>query len=196
MGAEFTVGTLEEMCDNVVPEKLCDTCIYRNNVEQLKPCIIYRDDCEYYKKERDMTKGEKIAELINIRDNFNYTLAPREVFDDAIKALEQEPNTWSLDDAREDFMQDVYNTLDFLPTNEEANRIIDSFDRVTSNIEQEPKMGHCKDCKHFEYDSVARVDGVPLIIAHEICNRWGDGCKTREDGYCFLFEPQEGSDKE
>ena len=40
---------------------------------------------------RGMTKEEKIAELINIRDNFNYTLAPREVFDDAIKALEQEP---------------------------------------------------------------------------------------------------------
>ena len=36
--------------------KLCDTCIYRNNVEQLKPCIIYRDNCEYYEKERgDMT---------------------------------------------------------------------------------------------------------------------------------------------
>lgn len=40
-----------------------------------------------------MTKEEKIAELINIRDNFNYTLAPREVFDDAIKALEQESKT-------------------------------------------------------------------------------------------------------
>lgn len=38
-----------------------------------------------------MTNEEKIAELINIRDNFNYSLAPREVFDDAIKALEQEP---------------------------------------------------------------------------------------------------------
>jgi hypothetical protein len=38
-----------------------------------------------------MTREEKIAELINIRDNFNYTLAPREVFDDAIKALEQAP---------------------------------------------------------------------------------------------------------
>ncbi len=46
----------------------------------------------------------------------------------------------------------------------------------------------CKDCKHFEYDSVANVDGIPLIVAHEICNRWGDGCKTKEDGYCFLFE--------
>lgn len=51
----------------------------------------------------------------------------------------QEPNTWSLDDAREDFMHDVYNELDFLPTNEEANRIIDSFDMVTKGIKQEPR---------------------------------------------------------
>lgn len=57
----------------------------------------------------------------------------------ACKALERELNTWSLDDAREDFMHDVYNALDFLPTNEEANRIIDIFDRVTSSIEQEHK---------------------------------------------------------
>lgn len=54
-----------------------------------------------------------------------------------------------------------------------------------------PKIGHCKNCKYFEYDSVAKVDGIPLIVAHEICSRWGDGCKTKEDGYCFLFEPQE-----
>ena len=60
---------------------------------------------------------------------------------------------------------------------------------------QEPKTGHCKDCKYFEYDSVAKVDGIPLIVAHEICNKWGNGCKTREDGYCFLFEPQESEDK-
>ena len=58
-------------------------------------------------------------------------------FQIAIKALEQEQNTWSLNDAREDFIHDVYNTLDFLPTNEEAYRIIDSFDRVTSSIKQE-----------------------------------------------------------
>lgn len=53
------------------------------------------------------------------------------------------------------------------------------------------KTGHCKDCKYFEYDSVAKVDGIPLIVAHEICSRWGNGCKTKEDGYCFLYEPQE-----
>ena len=64
------------------------------------------------------------------------------------------------------------------------------------SVEPERKTGHCKGCKYFEYDSVAKVDGVPLIVAHEICKRWGDGCKTREDGYCFLYEPRESEDKE
>lgn len=54
---------------------------------------------------------------------------------------------------------------------------------------EEQKIGHCKDCKYFEYDSVANVDGIPLIVAHEICSKWGGGCKTKEDGFCFLFEP-------
>ena len=58
------------------------------------------------------------------------------------------------------------------------------------------KMKRCKDCKYFEYDSVAKVDGIPLIVAHEICSRWGDGCKTSENGYCFLFEPKEEEGKE
>lgn len=62
-------------------------------------------------------------------------------------------------------------------------------------LRQVPKTGHCKDCKYFEYDSVANVDGIPLIVAHEICSRWGDGCKTKEDGYCFMFEPQESEVK-
>ena len=57
------------------------------------------------------------------------------------------------------------------------------------------EIKHCKDCKYFEYDSVAKVGGIPLIVAHEICSKWGDGCKTKEDGYCFLFEPRESEDK-
>ena len=66
-------------------------------------------------------------------------------------------------------------------------------DRLPS-VTPKQKMGHCKECKYFEYDSVAKVDGIPLIVAHEICSKWGDGCKTKEDGYCFLFEPQESED--
>lgn len=64
-------------------------------------------------------------------------------------------------------------------------------EKLPSVNPQEPKIGHCKDCKYFDYDSVAKVDGMPFIVAHEICSRWGDECKTKEDGYCFLFEPQE-----
>lgn len=55
-------------------------------------------------------------------------------------------------------------------------------------------LGHCKDCKYFEYDSVAKVDGIPSIVAHEICSKWGDGCKTKEDGYCFLFKSKESEE--
>ena len=44
----------------------------------------------------------------------------------------------------------------------------------------------CKDCKYFEYDVVAKVDGIPLIVGHEFCNKWGGGCVTSENGYCFL----------
>lgn len=56
------------------------------------------------------------------------------------------------------------------------------------------KMRRCKECKFFEYDYVAIVDGIPLIVGHEMCNKWGEGCKTKEDGYCFLFEPKESED--
>lgn len=69
-----------------------------------------------------------------------HTRPDEEDVEQAIKALEQQP--CDLGDAREDFMHDVYNTLDFLPTNNEANRIIDSFDRVTRGLEQQP----CDDC--------------------------------------------------
>ena len=34
---------------------------------------------------------------------------------------------------------------------------------------------HCKDCEYFE---------------NEICKRWGNGYKTKEDGSCFIFEPK------
>ena len=67
-----------------------------------------------------------------------------EVLEFTIKVLEQEPNIWSLDDARRDFIYDVYKTLTALPTNDEANQIIDSFDRRTSGIGIKQEL--CKDC--------------------------------------------------
>lgn len=52
------------------------------------------------------------------------------------------------------------------------------------------KTGRCKDCKHFVYDEFAIVNGIPIIVAHEICMRWSGGCRTKEDGYCHMFEPK------
>ena len=67
--------------------------------------------------------------------------------------------------------------------------------REMPTVTPQQKIGRCKGCKYFEYNSVAKVDGIPLIVAHEICSRWGEGCKTKEDGYCFLFEPKMQEDK-
>ena len=38
----------------------------------------------------------------------------------------------------------------------------------------------CKDCKYFEHGEIA-----------EICNRWGLGCVTDSNGWCFLAETTE-----
>lgn len=93
-------------------------------------------------REEAIEYNKNLREYMRITDNKSeckFLKENYEALDRAIKALEQEPKTWSLDDAREDFMSDVYNTLDFLPTNTESNIIIDSFDRVTSGIKQESR---------------------------------------------------------
>lgn len=141
-----------------------------------------------------MTKEEAIAD---IRDNIKPVVGGKSL-DMAIEALEQEPcedaisrtELLSKIDAERKYL------LNFKMDGAEhiivhhARRIIEDMPPVTP----QPKVGRCKDCKYFEYDSVAKVDGIPLIVAHEICKKWGDGCKTKEDGYCFLFE--EVKDKE
>ena len=46
----------------------------------------------------------------------------------------------------------------------------------------------CKDCRYFELNHTERINGIPLILAHQICTRWGNGCKTDENGFCFMGE--------
>ena len=80
------------------------------------------------------------AEVLNlVRLNAFHAKSQIKAIENMPSVTPQEPNTWSLDDTREDFMHDVYNILDFLPTNDEANQIIDSFDMVTKGIKQEPR---------------------------------------------------------
>lgn len=57
-------------------------------------------------------------------------------------------------------------------------------------------VGRCRDCEHFEPDHWEVVNYLPMIVAHEICTRWGGGCKTSEDGYCFLWEKKKGPTNE
>ena len=86
---------------------------------------------------------------------------------------------------------------------EEYQRIIDRFmafasaqpevmyypqvDGITPSVIVQPEIIRCKDCKHFEYDHPYIIQGIP-VLGHEVCNAWGDGCKTDENGYCFMAE--------
>ena len=116
----------------------------RKALEQ-KTCkyVVSRAEVKKIAKEMYLEVANMELDAKTISDCISCTASKcREVLERKLQAIPpvtpQEPNTWSLDDAREDFMHDVYNELDFLPTNEEANCIIDIFDRVTSSIEQEP----------------------------------------------------------
>ena len=49
----------------------------------------------------------------------------------------------------------------------------------------------CKHCKYYVEDVVNEViPGVPIIMEHTMCTKWGNGCKTDPDGYCFLAEKE------
>lgn len=66
----------------------------------------------------------------------------------------------------------------------------------TARLSMETDMDEiirCRDCKHFELDHWEKANGIPLIVAHEICMKWGDGCKTSPDGFCFMAEKKEES---
>ena len=54
------------------------------------------------------------------------------------------------------------------------------------SAQPEREIVRCADCKYFVLNSWENLGGVPIIVAHEICTKWGDGCKTSEDGYCFM----------
>ena len=62
---------------------------------------------------------------------------------------------------------------------------------ILEEIKEIIPVVRCKDCKHFTLNFVENVDGVPLIVAHEICRFWGDGCKTSQEGFCSFGERKE-----
>lgn len=49
----------------------------------------------------------------------------------------------------------------------------------------------CGECKYFELNPITVIDGIPLILAHEICHFWGKGCKTSQNSFCSYGERKE-----
>lgn len=136
-----------------------------------------------------MTKEEAKTRLIAMKAKFEMLLSMRgiemsDVFDVAIEALSAEPceDAVSRQELKAQMIKYGFHAPDMT-----VSEFVEDLPPATPK----QKMGHCKECKYFECDSVANVDGIQLIVAHEICSKWGGGCKTKEDGYCFLFEPQE-----
>jgi hypothetical protein len=178
MGKEIIITSLEEMCDlmcdNKIPEEpyICDTCKNKENGWDTEPCDGCCKNHSGYEPCDDVAK-DCYEELCRYFGDAKDILKNREDFKAWLDRIK-----WHIHKAEE-----------LSAENDDLRDQLAMRDRFQK---QEP-TGHCKDCKYFEYDSVAKVDGIPLIVAHEICSRWGDGCKTKEDGYCFLFEPQERS---
>ena len=56
---------------------------------------------------------------------------------------------------------------------------------------EQPEIVRCKDCKYFEYDHPCMIQGVP-VLGHLVCIKWGNGCRTDEDGFCFMGERKDG----
>ena len=60
---------------------------------------------------------------------------------------------------------------------------------VLSDVEDFPAADvqpvvRCKDCKHFHLDYFGEVNGVNIIVAHEICDLWAGGCRTTQNAFC------------
>lgn len=87
--------------------------------------------------------------------------------------------------------QTAIDAIDGLPNC--YNGFSDSYDKayIIGVLEELPsaesEIIKCKDCKHFEYDHMYVIRGIP-VIGHLVCNKWGNGCRTKEDGFCFMAE--------
>lgn len=69
--------------------------------------------------------------------------------------------------------------------------ISDLYDAIENGIEAivfYRSIVKCKDCKYFEYNAMTNFEGIPLIMGHEVCMKWAGGCKSNENGFCFMGE--------
>ena len=62
-----------------------------------------------------------------------------------------------------------------------------ALDKIRQLPTVEPEIIRCKDCRHFHYDMPYVIQGIS-VLGHEVCDFWGDGCKTSENGFCSFAE--------
>ena len=58
--------------------------------------------------------------------------------------------------------------------------------RMCASIIDAVPVVRCKDCKWFA-DSVPHWE-LPLLMMNHVCTKWGRGCRTDLDGFCFMGE--------
>ena len=90
----------------------------------------------------------------------------------------KEANEWVAGWLREDRNWHPYSKGKSIPTVE----VFDILSRIPA-ADVQPVV-RCKDCKHFHLDYFGEVNGVNIIVAHEICDLWAGGCKTTQDTFC------------
>lgn len=59
---------------------------------------------------------------------------------------------------------------------------------VNDLLKDRVEVVRCRDCRFLVLDQKMNADSVPVSPAVEVCTKWGSGCKTQLNGFCFLGE--------
>ena len=94
-----------------------------------------------------------------------------------------------------DTIVDVQPTVDAVPTEfHDKCMEIEIKKRMDLELNSE-RVVRCQDCQYFLYDKLYMVEGLPLM-GNLVCEKWGNGCRTDENGYCFMGERKEDAEEE
>ena len=94
---------------------------------------------------------------------------------------------------RQELREHCFKTIYGIPCSEKAKEEHELVVNILDRLERYESI-RCDKCKYYEEDHFAVVDGVPIIVAHEICTKWADGCKTKSDGHCHMFKEKKKND--
>ena len=54
-----------------------------------------------------------------------------------------------------------------------------------------PEIVRCRDCEFYTKNVFSSWNGMPVIVAHCMCSKWGNGCATDPEGFCFMGKRKE-----